>query len=201
MCSRRTMTQSSSHSSIDTPNSLDIRHVYIRARTPHLNVKVARSHRVDDQEFCQLLGRNGISDDIRMFNQKLREWDRRRTSGASSFGRAPAILSNPRICLQRPEGGSKEKGRHYRRVKTTLAELPLPMWTLSSVAASQSIASAPEMSSRRHSVRRKRPDHRHHIRTEVLYSTAAARAQTRPWPIVVPFRYLRRRPSSRPSAR
>ena len=35
--------------------ALDIRHVYIRPRTPHLNGKVERSHRVDDQEFYQLL--------------------------------------------------------------------------------------------------------------------------------------------------
>jgi transposase InsO family protein len=34
---------------------LDIRHVYIRPRTPRLNGKVERSHRVDDQEFYQLL--------------------------------------------------------------------------------------------------------------------------------------------------
>ena len=33
----------------------DIRHVYIRPRTPHLNGKVERSHRVDAQEFYQLL--------------------------------------------------------------------------------------------------------------------------------------------------
>ena len=31
--------------------ALDIRHVYIRPRTPGLNGKVERSHRVDDQEF------------------------------------------------------------------------------------------------------------------------------------------------------
>jgi hypothetical protein len=37
--------------------SLDIRHVYIRSRMPHLNGKVERSHRVDDQEFYQLLDR------------------------------------------------------------------------------------------------------------------------------------------------
>ena len=37
--------------------ALDIRHVYIRPRTPHLNGKVERSHRVDDQEFYQLLDR------------------------------------------------------------------------------------------------------------------------------------------------
>jgi transposase InsO family protein len=33
--------------------SLDIRHVYIRPRTPHLNGKVERSHRVDEQDVAQ----------------------------------------------------------------------------------------------------------------------------------------------------
>lgn len=55
--------------------SLDIRHVYIRPRTPHLNGKVERSHRVDDQEFYQLLDKNGVTDDIHLFNEKLREWE------------------------------------------------------------------------------------------------------------------------------
>ena len=54
---------------------LDIRHVYIRPRTPRLNGKVERSHRVDDQEFYQLLDKDGISDDIHLFNEKLREWE------------------------------------------------------------------------------------------------------------------------------
>ena len=54
---------------------LDIRHVYIRPRTPRLNGKVERSHRVDDQEFYQLLDQDGISDDIHVFNEKLREWE------------------------------------------------------------------------------------------------------------------------------
>jgi transposase InsO family protein len=53
----------------------DIRHVYIRPRTPRLNGKVERSHRVDDQEFYQLLDKDGISDDIRLYNRKLREWE------------------------------------------------------------------------------------------------------------------------------
>lgn len=53
----------------------DIRHVYIRPRTPHLNGKVERSHRVDDQEFYQLLDRDGITDDIHLFNAKLKEWE------------------------------------------------------------------------------------------------------------------------------
>jgi transposase InsO family protein len=49
--------------------------VYIRPRTPHLNGKVERSHRVDDQEFYQLLDKDGITDDIHLFNAKLREWE------------------------------------------------------------------------------------------------------------------------------
>lgn len=55
--------------------SLDVRHVYIQPRTPRLNGKVERSHRVDDQEFYQLLDRDGITDDIHLFNEKLREWE------------------------------------------------------------------------------------------------------------------------------
>jgi transposase InsO family protein len=55
--------------------SLDIRHAHIRPRTPHLNGKVERSHRVDDQEFYQLLDQDGITDDIHLFNEKLREWE------------------------------------------------------------------------------------------------------------------------------
>jgi transposase InsO family protein len=55
--------------------SRDVRHVYIRPRTPHLNGKVERSHRVDDQEFYQLLDEHGITDDIHLFNEKLREWE------------------------------------------------------------------------------------------------------------------------------
>ena len=54
---------------------LDIRHVYIRPWTPHLNGKVERSHRVDDEEFYQLLDKDGITDDIHLFNEKLREWE------------------------------------------------------------------------------------------------------------------------------
>lgn len=54
---------------------LDIKHVYIRPRTPRLNGKVERSHRVDDQEFYQLLDKDGVSDDIHLFNKKLREWE------------------------------------------------------------------------------------------------------------------------------
>jgi len=53
----------------------DVRHVYIRPRSPHLNGKVERSHRIDDQEFYQLLDQDGVTDDIHLFNEKLREWE------------------------------------------------------------------------------------------------------------------------------
>jgi transposase InsO family protein len=53
----------------------DIRHVYIRPKTPHLNGKIERSHRVDEQEFYQLLDKDGIADDIHLFKYKLREWE------------------------------------------------------------------------------------------------------------------------------
>jgi hypothetical protein len=46
-----------------------------RVGPTRLNGKVERSHRVDDQEFYQLLDRDGISDDIHLFNDKLREWE------------------------------------------------------------------------------------------------------------------------------
>jgi transposase InsO family protein len=54
---------------------VDIQHAYIRPRTPRLNGKVERSHRVDDQEFYQLLDRDGVIDDIHLFDSKLREWE------------------------------------------------------------------------------------------------------------------------------
>jgi transposase InsO family protein len=54
---------------------LDIQHVYIRPRTPRLNGKVERSHRIDDEEFYQLIDQGGVSTDIHLFNKKLREWE------------------------------------------------------------------------------------------------------------------------------
>jgi transposase InsO family protein len=54
---------------------LDIEHDYIKPRTPRLNGKVERSHRIDDQEFYQLLDKDGITDNIHLFNDKLREWE------------------------------------------------------------------------------------------------------------------------------
>jgi transposase InsO family protein len=54
---------------------LDIRHVRIRPRTPRLNGKVERSHRIDNDEFYRLLDKGGVSDDIHLVNKKVREWE------------------------------------------------------------------------------------------------------------------------------
>jgi transposase InsO family protein len=51
-----------------------IGHVYIKPRTPRLNGKVERSHRIDAEEFYQLL-EGVVIDDAKVFNDKLREWE------------------------------------------------------------------------------------------------------------------------------
>jgi transposase InsO family protein len=51
-----------------------IGHVYIKPRTPRLNGKVERSHRIDAEEFYQLLD-GVVLDDAKVFNDKLQEWE------------------------------------------------------------------------------------------------------------------------------
>lgn len=53
----------------------EIQHVYIKPRTPRLNGKVERSHRIDDQEFYQLLESEKKLTCIQQYNQKLKEWE------------------------------------------------------------------------------------------------------------------------------
>ena len=49
-------------------------HVYIKPRTPRLNGKVERSHRIDAEEFYRLL-EGVVIDDAKVFNDKLQEWE------------------------------------------------------------------------------------------------------------------------------
>jgi transposase InsO family protein len=49
-------------------------HRYIKPRTPRLNGKVERSHRVDAEEFYRLLD-GTLIDDADVFNHKLEEWE------------------------------------------------------------------------------------------------------------------------------
>lgn len=51
-----------------------IRHVYIKPRTPRLNGKVERSHRIDEEEFYRML-KGVVIDDAKLFNEKLKEWE------------------------------------------------------------------------------------------------------------------------------
>jgi transposase InsO family protein len=49
-------------------------HIYIKPRTPRLNGKVERSHRIDAEEFYHLLD-GVVLDDAKVFNDKLQEWE------------------------------------------------------------------------------------------------------------------------------
>jgi transposase InsO family protein len=49
-------------------------HVYIKPRTPRLNGKVERSHRIDAEEFYRLLD-GVVIDDAKVFNDKLQAWE------------------------------------------------------------------------------------------------------------------------------
>ena len=51
-----------------------IQHVYIKPRTPRLNGKVERSHRIDAEEFYRLLD-GVLIDDSQLFRDKLQEWE------------------------------------------------------------------------------------------------------------------------------
>ncbi len=51
-----------------------LQHVYIKPRTPRLNGKVERSHRIDAEEFYRLLD-GVVIDDSQCFDDKLREWE------------------------------------------------------------------------------------------------------------------------------
>ena len=51
-----------------------IQHIYIAPRTPRLNGKVERSHRIDADEFYRLLD-GVVIDDTGLFAHKLQEWE------------------------------------------------------------------------------------------------------------------------------
>ena len=51
-----------------------IGHDYIKPRTPRLNGKVERSHRIDAEEFYRML-EGVVIDDAQVFNDKLKEWE------------------------------------------------------------------------------------------------------------------------------
>lgn len=86
-----------------------IEHRYIKPRTPRLNGKVERSHRIDEEEFYQML-KGVVIDDSKLFNEKLREWE--------NF-----------YNFQRPHG-SLSGGTPFERLQEKLKELRLTEGTL-----------------------------------------------------------------------
>jgi transposase InsO family protein len=55
-------------------STLGVDHVRIKPRTPRLNGKVERSHRIDSEEFYRLL-EGQVIDDTNLFTDKLQEWE------------------------------------------------------------------------------------------------------------------------------
>jgi transposase InsO family protein len=51
-----------------------IEHRYIKPRTPRLNGKVERSHRIDEEEFYRML-KGVVIDNSELFNERLQEWE------------------------------------------------------------------------------------------------------------------------------
>src|SRR5262245_16639113 len=68
--SRPTTDPSSGTSFHYHPLDKGVGHRYIKPRTPRLNGKVERSHRIDAEEFYRLL-EGAVIDDARVFNDKL----------------------------------------------------------------------------------------------------------------------------------
>jgi transposase InsO family protein len=94
-----------------------IGHVYIKPRTPRLNGKVERSHRIDAEEFYRLLD-GVVIDDTKLFNDKLQEWEdfynyhrptaawaARRPMRDSSNAPRPGCNPSPSLAQPRPRGG------------------------------------------------------------------------------------------------
>lgn len=75
---------------------LGINHVYIKRRTPRLNGKVERSHRINDEEFYQLLEYKGDVD----LQKKIEIWENfynfQRLRGAHS-GKTPYEVSKIKL--------------------------------------------------------------------------------------------------------
>jgi transposase InsO family protein len=89
-------------------------HVYIKPRTPRLNGKVERSHRIDAEEFYRLLV-GVVIDDTQVFNDKLQEWE-----DFYNYHRPHGGLDG-----QTPMNDSSSAPRPGRNRSTSVAQLPL----------------------------------------------------------------------------
>lgn len=69
-------------------------HVYIKPRSPRLNGKVERSHRMDQEEFYHLLS---YKDDVDL-EAKLNTWENNRPHGSLN-GKAPYEILKEKLNL------------------------------------------------------------------------------------------------------
>jgi hypothetical protein len=100
--------------------------------------KVERSHRVDEQEFYQLLDKDGIGDDIHLFNDKLQEWEdyynyhrpHGALDGQTPYERLLAKKPQPG-CYRSPENLHEGSGVRF-----------LPIWLLSVYYRAENLRSA-----------------------------------------------------------
>jgi transposase InsO family protein len=89
-------------------------HIYIKPRTPRLNGKVERSHRIDAEEFSRLL-EGVVIDDTKLFNDKLQEWE-----DFYNYHRPTAAWT-----ARPPMNDSSSEPRPGRNRSTSVAQLPL----------------------------------------------------------------------------
>lgn len=90
---------------------------YIKPRTPRLNGKVERSHRIDAEEFYRLLD-GVIIDGAEVFNDKLREWE------DSTTTIAPMEASAAR----HPTSASSRRPRPRRKRSSSVAQVGARWW-------------------------------------------------------------------------
>lgn len=108
-----------------------IRHAYIKPSSPQLNDEVERYHRIDEQEFYQLLT---YKDDIEL-NAKLTEWRAFTTSQGHTALSMEEPLRNPQgeaitrhhICLVRAATLQAEKGLLQYTVTPFLSKSHQPL--------------------------------------------------------------------------
>ena|SRR5271166_2154702 len=107
-------------------------HRYIKPRTPRLNGKVERSHRIDAEEFYALLD-GLVIDDAKIFNNKLKEWEdyynyhrpHGGLAGQTPYERLRQITATPAVTDERcPRGDLPTNPTH--RFELLAATLRVP---------------------------------------------------------------------------
>jgi transposase InsO family protein len=88
-----------------------IAHTYIKPRTPRLNAKVERSHRIDAEEFYRMLD-GVVIDTAEVFDDKLREWEDCYNYDPPTAALAARPLRTPQA--ENPDPGINDHRRLHR---------------------------------------------------------------------------------------